>query len=99
MRDSSPLKFKADVIVRSTKAEQVSAILKLASRKRIPVTPRGAGTGAAGSTANSASIVTESSAFFLQQRYDDPRDAVPDRRQCDKTSHPFESVNIGQILI
>lgn len=49
MRDSSPLKCKADVIVRVTTTEQVAAILKVANEKRIPVTPRGAGTGAAGS--------------------------------------------------
>lgn len=48
MRDSSPFRFKADVIVRPTSAEQVSSILKLADRYRIPVTPRGAGTGVAG---------------------------------------------------
>ena len=49
MRDSSPFKFRADVIVRPATAGQVAAILKLASKERIPVTPRGAGTGAAGS--------------------------------------------------
>jgi len=49
MRDSSPLKLKADAIVRATTTEQVADILKLANRKKIPVTPRGAGTGAAGS--------------------------------------------------
>ena len=49
MRDSSPFKFKADAIVRATRTEQIAAILKLASKNKIPVTPRGAGTGAAGS--------------------------------------------------
>ncbi|WP_455364203.1 FAD-binding oxidoreductase [[Eubacterium] cellulosolvens] len=50
MRDSSPLKYKADAIVRAKTTEQVSAILKIANKKRIPVTPRGAGTGVAGSS-------------------------------------------------
>ncbi|MEM2902071.1 MAG: FAD-linked oxidase C-terminal domain-containing protein [Candidatus Bathyarchaeia archaeon] len=48
MRDSSPFRFKAEAIVRPTSTEQVSSILKLANMERIPVTPRGAGTGVAG---------------------------------------------------
>lgn len=34
-----------DVVVKPENADQVSAILRLANRERIPVTPRGAGTG------------------------------------------------------
>jgi len=49
MRDSSPFKLKADVIVRPTTTEQVAAIFKIANSRRIPVTPRGAGTAATGS--------------------------------------------------
>lgn len=49
MRDSSPFKYKADVIIRPATTEQVAAVLKVACREGIPVTPRGAGTGAAGS--------------------------------------------------
>jgi len=37
-----------DVVVRVTTSEQVSEVLKLANRERIPVTPRGAGSGLAG---------------------------------------------------
>jgi glycolate oxidase len=37
-----------DVVVLPTTAEQVSQILKLANEKRIPVTPRGAGTNVSG---------------------------------------------------
>jgi glycolate oxidase len=37
-----------DVVVLPTTAEQVSRILKLANEKRIPVTPRGAGTNVSG---------------------------------------------------
>ncbi len=46
--DSSLLRYRPDVVVTPNTTEQVSAILRLANRKRIPVTPRGAGTGAAG---------------------------------------------------
>ena len=37
-----------EVVVRAQNTEEVSAILKLAQRERIPVTPRGAGTGLSG---------------------------------------------------
>ncbi len=37
-----------EVVVRATSAEQVAAILKLAQRARVPVTPRGAGYGLSG---------------------------------------------------
>jgi glycolate oxidase len=37
-----------EVVVRATSAQQVSEILKLAQRERIPVTPRGAGYGLSG---------------------------------------------------
>ncbi len=37
-----------EVVVRPGSTEEVSAILKLASEHRIPVTPRGGGTGLAG---------------------------------------------------
>ncbi len=37
-----------EVVVRPETAEQVAAILKLANRERIPVTPRGAGSGLSG---------------------------------------------------
>ena len=36
---------RPEVVVKPDGAEQISAILKLANRERIPVTPRGAGTG------------------------------------------------------
>lgn len=37
-----------DVVVKPTSAEEVSAIMKLANRELIPVTPRGAGSGLSG---------------------------------------------------
>jgi glycolate oxidase len=37
-----------EVVVRPVSAEEISAILKLANRERIPVTPRGAGSGLSG---------------------------------------------------
>jgi glycolate oxidase len=37
-----------DVVVKPANAEQIAAILKLAVRERIPVTPRGAGSGLSG---------------------------------------------------
>ncbi|MDO5552797.1 MAG: FAD-binding oxidoreductase [Planctomycetia bacterium] len=37
-----------DVVVRPGTAEEISAIVKLANRRRIPITPRGAGSGLSG---------------------------------------------------
>lgn len=42
------LRADPEVVVRVTSAVQVSNILKLAQRERVPVTPRGAGTGLSG---------------------------------------------------
>lgn len=42
------LRAEPEVVVRVTSAEQVSRILKLAQRERVPVTPRGAGYGLSG---------------------------------------------------
>ena len=47
--DSSPCRHAPDVVVRPRTTEDVSAIMRLASRERVPVTPRGGGSGAAGS--------------------------------------------------
>jgi len=46
--DASVFRHRPDVVVYATTTEQVSAILKMANRERIPVTPRGAGTNLAG---------------------------------------------------
>lgn len=46
--DSSLLRYRPDVVVFPRTSEHVAAILRLANEKRIPVTPRGAGTGASG---------------------------------------------------
>lgn len=42
------LRAEPEVVVKVTNAEQVAQILKLAQQKRVPVTPRGAGTGLSG---------------------------------------------------
>jgi glycolate oxidase len=42
------LRADPDVVVKVTGAEQVSEVLKLAQRERVPVTPRGAGYGLSG---------------------------------------------------
>jgi len=44
------LKYRPDIIVVPKTTEQVSKILQLANRYRIPVTPRGAGTSVAGNS-------------------------------------------------
>jgi len=48
-KDSTLFQFKPEIILRPTETEQVAAILEIANRERIPVTPRGAGTSASGS--------------------------------------------------
>ncbi|MEM4246623.1 MAG: FAD-binding oxidoreductase [Candidatus Bathyarchaeia archaeon] len=45
-RDASLYEYTPEVVVRPRSTEQVSQILKLANRERIPVTPRGGGSGA-----------------------------------------------------
>ncbi|MEM2875327.1 MAG: FAD-linked oxidase C-terminal domain-containing protein, partial [Candidatus Bathyarchaeia archaeon] len=47
-RDSTIFMFKPDVVVRPKYTTQVSEVMKIANRERIPVTPRGSGTSAAG---------------------------------------------------
>jgi glycolate oxidase len=46
--ETEDLLFAPDVIVKPSNTAQVSAILRLASEHRIPVTPRGGGTGLSG---------------------------------------------------
>ncbi len=48
-RDSSIYVYEPDVVLRPTTTEHVARCLRLADKYRIPVTPRGAGTSAAGS--------------------------------------------------
>ena len=47
--DSTLFQYKPEVVIRPRTTEQVAKILELANRERIPTTPRGAGTSAAGS--------------------------------------------------
>lgn len=42
------LHFTPDIVIKPRTAEEISAIMKLCNEKRIPVTPRGAGTGLSG---------------------------------------------------
>jgi glycolate oxidase len=46
--ETEDLVYKPAVIVRPRTAEEISEILKLANKEKIPVTPRGAGTGLSG---------------------------------------------------
>ena len=46
--ETEHLLFLPEVVVRPRTAEEVSAIMKICNRYRIPVTPRGAGTGLSG---------------------------------------------------
>ncbi|HET6991440.1 MAG TPA: FAD-binding oxidoreductase, partial [Bacteroidia bacterium] len=46
--ETEDLVYKPAVIVRPRTAEEISAILSIANRENIPVTPRGAGTGLSG---------------------------------------------------
>jgi glycolate oxidase len=48
------LRADPEVVVKVTRAEEISEIFKLAQRKRIPVTPRGAGYGLSGGLCLSA---------------------------------------------
>ena len=40
--------FLPDVVIRPRTAQEISAIMKICNQHRIPVTPRGAGTGLSG---------------------------------------------------
>jgi len=46
--ETEDLSFPPEVVVRPSSTEEVAAIMKVAARERIPVTPRGAGTGLSG---------------------------------------------------
>ncbi|MFH1675811.1 MAG: FAD-linked oxidase C-terminal domain-containing protein [bacterium] len=46
--ETEDLCFTPDIVVRPGSANEISEILKLASREKIPVTPRGGGTGLSG---------------------------------------------------
>lgn len=46
--ETEDLRFLPDVVVKPSGAEEVSAVLKLCNQYKIPVTPRGAGTGLSG---------------------------------------------------
>ncbi len=48
-RDSTIYTYSPDVVIRPATTDQVASTLNLANRLRIPVTPRGGGTSAAGS--------------------------------------------------
>jgi len=46
--ETEDLSFIPDIVVKPADAEEISAILKLCNKHKIPVTPRGAGTGLSG---------------------------------------------------
>lgn len=46
--ETEDLKFPPVLVVKPKTTEEISAIMKIASREKIPVTPRGAGTGLSG---------------------------------------------------
>jgi glycolate oxidase len=46
--ETEDLHFLPDVVLKPRSAEEISAILKICNRDKIPVTPRGAGTGLSG---------------------------------------------------
>lgn len=56
--------FMPDVVVKPGKVEEVSAILKLCNEHKIPVTPRGAGTGLAG-----AALPTHAGVVLSMERF------------------------------
>src|SRR6266498_4354845 len=46
--ETEDLHFLPDVVLKPRTAEEISAILKICNQDKIPVTPRGAGTGLSG---------------------------------------------------
>jgi glycolate oxidase len=46
--ETEDLHFLPDIVIKPANAEEISAIMKLCNRYKIPVTPRGAGTGLSG---------------------------------------------------
>jgi glycolate oxidase len=61
--------FKPDAVVVPSTAEEISRIMRLANRQRIPVTPRGAGTNiCGGSVAKQGGPVKAAMAWPLRHR-------------------------------
>ena len=46
--ETENLHYSPEVVIKPRTAEEISAILKICNKERIPVTPRGAGTGLSG---------------------------------------------------
>lgn len=46
--ETEDLHYLPEVVIRPSTAEEISAILKICNKEKIPVTPRGAGTGLSG---------------------------------------------------
>ncbi len=46
--DATQIEHLPDLVIRPASADQISEILKIANRERIPVVPRGAGSGFTG---------------------------------------------------
>ena len=46
--ETEDLHFQPDIVIKPGNAEEISAILKICNQHKIPVTPRGAGTGLSG---------------------------------------------------
>ena len=63
--DASIYHHDADVVVTPVTTEQVSEVMKIASKYRIPVTPRGAGTGLCG-----AAVPVEGGIVCAMQKMD-----------------------------
>src|SRR5438874_8169331 len=46
--ETEDLHFPPDIVIKPRTAEEISAVLKICNQNKIPVTPRGAGTGLSG---------------------------------------------------
>src|SRR5687767_10914937 len=46
--ETENLYYLPDVVIKPRNADQISAVMKICNAKKIPVTPRGAGTGLSG---------------------------------------------------
>ena len=78
-------KYNADALIFPESTGQVSAVMKLASENRIPVTPRGAGTGLSGGEGRRMGL-KKSAQVFLTKGADRPVRGIGTKADAETSS-------------